>query len=251
MSLHDRLTSLIEPIVTDLGLELFDLHYTGGTLSVLVQKPADQREPGAGSGVDVGAITAVSRAVSRVLDEADPISATYSLEVSTPGLERPLRTPAHFAGAVDEIISVKTTPDFDGPRRVKGTLVTVGDDAITVQTDGESGAPITIPLAAIDKARTVFEWGPEPKPGTAKPGAAKPGADKSRAAKPGAATSRAAKPGAATARTATSATSPGSAGKAGRAEANDATAPENASPSTGPAPSRQPAEPWSKEVTSS
>ena len=180
MALQDRLLELIQPIVDDLGLELFDLTYTGGTLSVMVQRPAssiepadatadapDNRSSGAGVGVDVAAITAVSRAVSRMLDDVDPISSAFSLEVSSPGLERPLRTPAHFTGALGETISVKTVPSHDGPRRVKGELVAATDDDITLQTDSPTGgapdATVTIPLVAIEKARTVFEWAAEPK----------------------------------------------------------------------------------------
>jgi ribosome maturation factor RimP len=165
MALQDRLLELIEPIVTERGLELFDLVYAGGTLTVMVQRP----EPGAtgagaGTGVDVGAITDVSRAVSRMLDDVDPIHNAFSLEVSSPGLERPLRTLVHFTGAIGEIISVKTEPGFDGPRRIKGELLGATDDDITLRpSDGAPDATVTIPLVAIDKARTVFEWAAEPK----------------------------------------------------------------------------------------
>src|SRR4051812_23545381 len=108
MTTPARLHQLIEPIVAGLGLELFDLHYTGSVLTVLVQRPVDA--DGSRPGVDLGALTTATRAVSRALDEADPIRGHYSLEVSSPGLERPLRTPAHFHGAVGETVSVKTTP---------------------------------------------------------------------------------------------------------------------------------------------
>jgi ribosome maturation factor RimP len=165
MALQDRLLELIDPIVTERGLELFDLVYAGGTLTVMVQRPGSGAPgAGAGTGVDVDAITQVSRAVSRMLDDVDPISSAFTLEVSTPGLERPLRTPAHFTGALGETISVKTEPGFDGPRRVKGELLGATDDDITLRpTDGAPEATVTIPLVAIDKARTVFEWAAEPK----------------------------------------------------------------------------------------
>ena len=165
MALQDRLLELIQPIVAERGLELFDLVYAGGTLSVMVQRPEPgETGAGAGTGVDVGAITDVSRAISRMLDDVDPISNAFSLEVSSPGLERPLRTPAHYTGALGEIISVKTEPGFDGPRRVKGELTGATDDDITLRpSDGPPDATLTIPLVAIDKARTVFEWAAEPK----------------------------------------------------------------------------------------
>jgi ribosome maturation factor RimP len=206
MTTPARLQGLIEPIVTGLGLELFDLQFTGSTLSVIVDRPrsgsglrgpnagSGLRGPNAGSGLrgpnaetgedppaglDLAAITAVSRAVSRMLDEADPISGHYSLEVSSPGLERPLRTPAHFAGAVGELVSVKTTAGFDGPRRLRGELLraaTADDDdaAIDVRVEG-TGELHTVPYADIERARTVFEWGPEPKPTRPKPPGAKAG----------------------------------------------------------------------------
>jgi ribosome maturation factor RimP len=157
MSLQDRLRELVEPIVAELDLELFDLQYTGSTLSVLIQR----RD---GEPVDIAAITAVSRASSRALDEADPIPGRYTLEVSSPGLERPLRTPAHFAGAVGELVAVKTIPAFDGPRRVKGKLARVGDDGAWIEIEPEEpvGEPLRVGLASIEKARTVFEWGPIP-----------------------------------------------------------------------------------------
>lgn len=170
MATPARLQELIEPIVTGLGLELFDLHFTGSTLSVVVdQRPSGEREPGGGrSGVDLGALTKVTRAVSRALDEADPITGHYSLEVSSPGLERPLRTPAHFTGAVGEVITVKAVAGFDGPRRLRGELVRASgpdDDEASVDVrDETSGDVVTVPYDAIEKARTVFEWGPPPKP---------------------------------------------------------------------------------------
>jgi ribosome maturation factor RimP len=177
MSTSARLQELIEPIVKGLGLSLFDLQYSGGTLSVLIERRPDgpvPADPAARPGVDIGAITRVSRAVSRALDEADPISGQYRLEVSSPGLERPLRTPAHFAGAQGELVAVKTTAAHDGPRRLKGELVRApDDDEPSIDVDVE-GVVHTVPLAEIERARTVFEWGPDPKPTRPKP----PGANK-------------------------------------------------------------------------
>jgi ribosome maturation factor RimP len=186
MTTPARLQQLIEPIVTGLGLELFDLQYTGSTLTVLLDRPAPPATgdeapadgPGRRPGLDLAAITRVTRAVSRALDEADPIAGRYSLEVSSAGLERPLRTPAHFVGAVGETISVKTVPGSDGPRRLRGRLVRAagpgnGGASIDVRVDTPDGELHTVAYADIDKARTVFEWGPEPKP--AKPRPTKPG----------------------------------------------------------------------------
>jgi ribosome maturation factor RimP len=177
MTTPARLQGLIEPIVTGLGLELFDLQYTGSVLTVMVDR-ARPAEGGPRPGVAMAEITAVSRALSRMLDEADPIAGHYSLEVSSPGLERPLRTPAHFAGAVGELISVKTVAAHDGPRRLRGELVRASaaddDDASIDVSLEDSGALHTVPYADIERARTVFVWGPEPKPSKPKPPKSRP-----------------------------------------------------------------------------
>ncbi len=80
---------------------------------------------------------ACTRTISRALDEHDPIDGRYALEVGSPGLERPLRTPAHYAGAVGTTVKVKTTPGVEGERRVEGTITAADDDGITVTTVDE------------------------------------------------------------------------------------------------------------------
>ena len=145
-------------------------------------------EPG---GIDLEDITHVTREVSRALDDADPIPGRYTLEVSSPGLERVLRTPAHFVSAIGTTVSVKTVPGSPGDRRLKGTLLSVDDDGITVAGATEDDDPRPIAFGDIERARTVFEWGPGPKPGrpgstrtkrsrAAKPKSATPGSEKSR-----------------------------------------------------------------------
>ena len=99
MSSIDRLRALVLPLVEERGLELYDIEQSGATLQILVSGPG---------GVDVGALSTLSRAVSRTLDEHDPIPGKYLLEVSSPGLERPLRRPEHYQGAVGSDVTVKT-----------------------------------------------------------------------------------------------------------------------------------------------
>lgn len=179
-----RLDDIISPIVTELGLELFDLEFSSSTVRVTIDKAPVDGVPGV---IDLGDITAVTRAVSRALDEHDPIAERYSLEVSSPGLERPLRTPRHFERAVGQTVSIKTVPNADLERRLKGVLVRAGSvgapaadpdpsstapapdpaDSIDLALDG--GEVRTVALRDIDKARTVFEWGPEPRPTKPKP----------------------------------------------------------------------------------
>jgi ribosome maturation factor RimP len=87
--------------------------------------------------------------------------------VSSPGLERPLRTPAHFTRALGGKISVKAVSGLEGGRRVAGTLVEADDDGILVDLDQPAGEQRRLAYDDIERARTVFEWGPAPKPGKA------------------------------------------------------------------------------------
>jgi ribosome maturation factor RimP len=153
VSTTERVRTLVEPVIAGLGLELFDVELTGGILRVTVDKAG---------GLDLDAISDTSRAISRILDEHDPVPGRYTLEVTSPGLERRLRTPEHFVRAVGSEVSVKTTAEVDGARRFKGTLVAADDTGVTVRTDDAEHA---IAYDQIDRARTVFEWGPTPKPG--------------------------------------------------------------------------------------
>lgn len=152
MSIVDRVRDIVEPLLRTQSLSLYDVEHVGSALRVTIERP---------DGVDLDTIARATRLISVALDEHDPMPGAYTLEVSSPGLERPLRTPQHFAGAVGSLVTVKTVPGFDGERRLRGTL-TVADDAGIVVDD------LRIAYADIDKARTVFEWGPAPKPGKPK-----------------------------------------------------------------------------------
>jgi ribosome maturation factor RimP len=87
MSTDERLRLFIEPVVADLGLVLFDLDHGASLLKVTVDKPGRTGEPDRQDSVGIDEIAAVTRAVSRVLDETDPIPGHYTLEVSSPGLD--------------------------------------------------------------------------------------------------------------------------------------------------------------------
>lgn len=159
----ERVRAVVEPLCDEAGVELFDLELAGGVLRVTIDKRPD--------GVDLADITAVTRAVSRALDDADPITGRYTLEVSSPGLERTLRTPTHFAWAVGRDVAIKLVPAHEGDRRLSGRLVACSDEGITVVPDDPAGEPIELAYADIETARTVLHWGPGPKPGTgSKPG---------------------------------------------------------------------------------
>ncbi len=159
MATTERVSELIAPVLESLRLSLYDVELHGGTLRITVE----------GAGVDLDQLAVATRAISQVLDEHDPVPGSYTLEVSSPGLERRLRTPAHFAGAVGEPVNVKLGPQVEGPRRIRGTLEESDEGRIIVVDEG--GERHHIALADITKAVTVFDWGPSPKPG--QPGAKK------------------------------------------------------------------------------
>lgn len=154
MSIADRITELVVPLLPAFDVTLYDVEINGGTLRITVD---------ADGGVALDTIADVTRAISRMLDDEDPMPGAFTLEVSSPGLERRLRSTEHFAAAVGEVVSIKLGPQVEGDRRVRGTLTRVDDDELTVTSDdGER----TIARADVTKATTVFEWGPAPKPGS-------------------------------------------------------------------------------------
>ncbi len=155
----ERVSRLVAPILSDLRLELYDLEFRGGTLRITIDTP-----PGSDRGVDLDQIAFVTRMVSRDLDHDDPVPGRYTLEVSSPGLERRLRTPDHFVRAIGSEVTVKTRTEVDGERRFTGTLAAADDDGITIRTAADA-ADRRLTYDQIEKARTVFEWGPAPKPG--------------------------------------------------------------------------------------
>ena len=102
--------------------------------------------------------------VSVALDGDDPIPGRYTLEISTPGVERRLRHVRHFAGAIGETVNIRTIPGANGRRRIVGNLISVEDELLSIE-EPESGIA-TIHIDEIEKARTVFKWGAAPKPGS-------------------------------------------------------------------------------------
>ncbi len=148
MAKADVVRALVEPLAAEAGADVYDVTLAGGKLVVALTR---------GGGIDLETLTSVSRRLNAVLDEEDPISGSYTLEVTSPGLERTLRTPEHFAGAVGDEVTIRTKPDIDGERRVKGTVRSA--DAISVTVVLEDGDERTVAIADIERARTVFTWG--------------------------------------------------------------------------------------------
>ncbi len=143
----DELATLLEPTVVRLGYELSDLELRlggkGGLVRVFIDKP---------EGIGLEDCERVSEAVSALLDVEDPVPGHYDLEVSSPGLDRKLTKVEHFQRFTGDIVKVKTRFPIEGRRRFRGKLVSVDEDRILVEVDGESH---TLELATIDTARLV------------------------------------------------------------------------------------------------
>jgi ribosome maturation factor RimP len=160
----DTIAQALAPAVSELGLDLYDVEVSGTGRARILRVMVDRE-----GGVDLDAIADATQAVSPLLD-APPLDAViagpYALEVSSPGLERPLRTPAHFARAVGETVSVKwRAGDDHGATRVRG-VVTAADDTgfdLTLDDGGPERSTERIAYGDVTQARTVFEWGSEPK----------------------------------------------------------------------------------------
>ena len=151
----EDLFAVLQPAVEAANLELVDVEMKAAVLQVTVDREG---------GVDLEALTDANRVVAALLDELDPIPDRYSLEVSSPGIERTLRTPAHFTKASGAMVSVKTRPQVPGERRMQGTLVASDDSGFTLDVDG-SDEPVRLAYSDIDRARTVFVWGGQDTPG--------------------------------------------------------------------------------------
>ena len=139
---------LLEPPIEALDYELVDIEFVregrGGVLRIFIDRPA------AGGAVTVDDCARASAAVSQVLETEDPIKGHYTLEVSSPGFDRILRTRAHFERFLGQRIFAELKLPIEGRRRFAGVLKSVADDTIVVEVDGEAHS---LPLDRIQKAR--------------------------------------------------------------------------------------------------
>jgi ribosome maturation factor RimP len=154
-TLRERLIALIEPLVGRLGYELVDIEQTSGRGSAVVRLFIDRPSPGSAAadvrgGVGLTDCERVSREVSALLDVEDPIPTAYRLEVSSPGFDRVLRTPAHFARFVGARVAVELAVARAGRRRYTGTLVAADEGGIALEVDGQR---VAMAYAQIGKAR--------------------------------------------------------------------------------------------------
>ena len=157
------LRAIIAPVCEQSGYELVDVEYAtapaGWVVRVYIDRPADWPHPGE-RGISFADCERLSRELSAVLDVEDPVPHTYNLEVSSPGLDRPLRTAAHFQRYAGQTAKIALTEPLDGRKNFKGVLVRVeppGPDATHVVIDVDGGE-FRLPVAEVATARLVPDW---------------------------------------------------------------------------------------------
>ena len=145
VTLRERLIALIEPVLGRLGYELVEVEYAAGRTQAVVRLFIDQP-----AGITVEDCERVSREVAALLDVEDPVPTAYTLEVSSPGFDRVLRTPAHFARFAGERVFVELKAPRDGRKRYTGMLRAADAKGIELEVDRQK---VAIEYNEIGKAR--------------------------------------------------------------------------------------------------
>ena len=143
-----RLAEIVAPVIEGMGFELVRIRLMGGntrTLQIMAERPE--------GGIGVEECGEISTAVSAVLDVEDPISGAYSLEVSSPGIDRPLTRPKDYDRYAGHEAKIETNEPVDGRKRFKGVLKGLAGEAVKLESDGEV---ISLPLTEIAKAKLVL-----------------------------------------------------------------------------------------------
>ena len=141
-----RIEDIVAPTIAGMGYELVRVAMSrgGGTLQIMAE-PADGRP------MDVEDCATLSRALSAVLDVEDPIASSYTLEVSSPGIDRPLTRAKDYVRWSGHVARLETVEPIDGRRRFKGTLLGLADDRVRLRLD--DGKEAAVPLASVTKAK--------------------------------------------------------------------------------------------------
>lgn len=148
--MQEQVQALLEPLVENLGYELVCLELQGSGQNSLLRLYID-----APQGIGLEDCERVSREVSATMDVADPISGSYRLEVSSPGLDRPLAKPEHFRRFAGRQAKLQMRAPVEGRRRFAGRLLGLEQNEIVIEVDGSS---FRLPLEQVEKARLVPEY---------------------------------------------------------------------------------------------
>ncbi len=144
-----RIWNVVERYVAAEGVELDDLEVVGGGSGTIVRVTVDAEES-----VGVDLIASMSRGISRLLDDEDPISGSYTLEVGSPGLERKLRRPSHFAKSVGREARVKVK----GPKgfeTLRGRIAAINGSGFEMEMNGDHRH---LKFSDVQSATTIFNW---------------------------------------------------------------------------------------------
>ena len=151
-ALHERIAQIIEPSLSDMGYELVRVRLSGGGRGLTLQVMAERADRVA---MTVDHCAEISRTISALLDVDDPIDRAYDLEVSSPGLDRPLTRPAAFERFAGFEAKVETTEPVDGRKRFRGRLLGLSGDRVRL-APADGGDEAEIGLDIIDKAKLVI-----------------------------------------------------------------------------------------------
>jgi ribosome maturation factor RimP len=143
-----KLTAMLRPAVEETGKELLGVEFISAGNHSVLRIFIDHE-----NGIDVDDCAEVSRQVGAILDVEDPISSEYNLEVSSPGLDRPLFEKSQYEAVIDETIEVKISMPLNGRRKFKGKLVAIENDSLIVMVDNEE---YELVISNIDKAHLVY-----------------------------------------------------------------------------------------------
>lgn len=143
------ISGLVQPVLSALGLELWGIEYLGQGKRSMLRIYIDKE-----GGVDIEDCAEASRQISLLLDVEDPISSEYTLEVSSPGLDRVLFTPEQYRGCLESMVKLRLKQNIDGRRNYKGRLLAVEgeDDVLKLDVDG---IEVSIPFAQIEKGNVI------------------------------------------------------------------------------------------------
>lgn len=145
-----HLWELFEPVVKGMGFDLIEIeHFPNpkhGVLRLYIDKEG---------GVNVDDCSTVSRQISALIDVEDPVSGQFNLEISSPGVDRPLRRLVDFQRFAGSLVKLKTVMPLEGQRNFKGRLLEASEETLVIETDDEE---ISLPMSTIDKARIVPEY---------------------------------------------------------------------------------------------
>ena len=147
-SVKDTVKDAIEPCIAELGYRIWDITYSKIGADYHLEITIDND-----AGIDISDCEKVHRAIDPILDEVDPIEGFYYLEVSSPGVERELRTDEHISSSIGAKVEAKLFAPIDGVRAVIGTLVSYEDSKVTIDMDG---VPYEISKSDISKLKTVY-----------------------------------------------------------------------------------------------